>query len=504
MLPRLLAGLLALAACSSPHTSAPPEAPADASATADLTYPRLATYFIESHVDEAALDVMAKSDVVIVDAEAGALDRATLEELRARRPDLLLLAYLTSEEISREPADERPLADERFERVPDHAWMLEPGSTLAAPVSATDTTLRVTDPSAFTLRRPHSDFYGEDEPTYLFVNGEHMRLVAIDGDRLTVERGFRSTPVAHPAGTKVASHVVFFAGTWMLNIAANAPTVDGRAWRDELAAEAAELVADGPWNGVFLDVCFSDVSWLNGGLLDLDRDGRADDRSTVSTEWSAGMGMLVDTLRARLGPDVPIVSNPGAQDCPHPSLDGILMEGWPIGMPPHYLAYDTGEDRYRDWSSRGTKLTIANGFSPRIGFGTIQEGQDEVARTDYQAMRFGLASALMGDGVYAYDNGVFGHYVAWWYDEYDGAGRGRRWLGRALGPAREHGALRWREFEHGLAVVNVGDTPTSFAAPPGFEKLAGRQDPTHNDGRPVTGPLRIGAKDAYLLVRSAN
>lgn len=509
MLPRLLAALLGLAACSSPRAlppdaarAAPVDARAESGERSDLTFPRLATYFIESHVDEAALDVMAKTDVVIVDAEAAALDRAPLEALREERPDLLLLAYLTSEEIFREPAGERPLAASRFERVPDHAWMLEPGSTLARPASATATTLHVADPSAFTLTRPASDFYGEDEPTYLFVNGEHMRLVAIDGDRLTVERGFRSTPIAHPAGARVASHVVFFAGTWMLNIAANAPAVDGRTWRDELAEEAAELVDDGPWNGVFLDVCFSDVSWLNGGLLDLDRDGRADDRGEVSTQWSTGMGLLVDSLRTRLGPDVPIVSNPGAQDCPHPGLDGILMEGWPIGMPPAYLAFGAGEDRYASWSQRGRKLTIANGFSPKIGFGVIQDGQDELARTDYQAMRFGLGSALMGDGVYTYDNGVFGHYVAWWYDEYDGAGRGRHWLGRARGPAQADGALRWREFEHGLAVVNVGDAPASFAAPPGFAKLAGTQDPGHNDGRRVTGPLRIGAKDAYLLVRA--
>ncbi|NVB78335.1 MAG: hypothetical protein HOV81_08070 [Kofleriaceae bacterium] len=467
----------------------------------ELAFPRIATYFIESHVDDKAREVMAKSDVSVVDAEAGALDRASLDQIRAARPDGWLLAYLTSEEISREPAAERPLAERRYARVPPHAWLTEPGSALVAPVTATATTLHVQDGKAFRVTRPRSDFYGAAEPTYVLVDGEHMKLRAIHGNTLEVERGVRSVAVPHAAGTRVASHVVFFAGTWMLNIAADAPAVNGRTWREELADEAARLVAEGPWNGVFLDVCFADISWLNAGLLDLDRDGVADRRHEVSKQWSKGMGMLVDAVRARVGPSTPIVANPGAQDCPHGKLDGILLEGWPTGLPPTYLDFATGEARYEKWAARDHHLTIANAFSPKIGFRTIDQGQDEVARTDYRAMRFGLTVALMADGLYTFDNGVFGHYVAWWYDEYDGAGRGVHWLGRARGPAKTVGALRWREFDHGLAVVNRGEKAAMFAAPPGFAKLAGTQDPKHNDGQPVTEPLRVAAGDGYVLVR---
>ena len=482
--------LLALVACSSAPNGGGGDAPIDDHAA----YPRLATYFIETYVDPAARATMERTDVVIVDAEAAALDRAPLDAVRAARPDGVLLAYLTSEEVQREPADERPLANARFSRVPTSAWLVEPGSTLVTAIDATATKLRVADPGAFSVTRPPSDFYEEDEPTYLLVGSEHMKLVSISGDMLTVERGYRSQAAAHPAGTRVASHVVFFAGTWMLNITE-------QAWRDELANEAAGMVAAGPWTGVFLDVCFEDISWLNGGLLDLDRDGIADDKAAISPRWSAGMGALVDALRAKLGPSVPIVSNPGAQDCPHANLDGILMEGWPIGMPEDYLDFDVGLERYERWTQKQPRLTIANAFSPKIGFGTIGDGEDEVARTDYAAMRFGLGVALMGGGYYTYDNGVFGHYVAWWYDEYDGAGRGLRWLGRARTAANASGTLRWREFEHGLAVVNLGDAPATFAAPDGFRKLAGTQDPSHNDGEPVGDTLVVPPRDAYVLVR---
>lgn len=445
---------------------------------------------------------MAGSDVVVVDVESGALDPAPLARLRRANPAGELLAYLASEEIPRdEQPDERPVATARFDRVDPSQWVVEPGSPLAAPVSATATRLRVEDGGAFSLRRPASAFYGEDEPTYLLIGGEHVKLVDVQGDELVVERGHRSAAVAHAAGEQVAAHVVFFAGTWMLNLSANAPAAPaGQSWREQLIDEAAALVDRGPWTGVFLDVCFEDLSWLNGGLLDLDRDGTADEPADASAQWSAGMGLLVDAMRARLGPDVPLISNPGGQNCPHPALDGILLEGWPLGLPADYLDFETGLARYLDWSSRG-RFTIANAFSPKIGFGTIEPGRDDEARDDHAAMRFGLGVALLGDGLYAFDNGVFGHYVAWRYDEYDGGGRGRHWLGAARGPATGSGPVRQRAFEHGLVVVNLGDDEAVVEVPPGYARLEGRQDPVHNDGTAVEGRLRIAGKDAYVLRR---
>jgi hypothetical protein len=322
---------------------------------------------------------------------------------------------------------------------------------------------------------------------------------------LIVERGFRSEPKAHPAGTTIAAHVVFFSETWMLNVSATAPADASKGrWRDFLAEEAADLVAEGPWTGVFLDVCFSDVGFLNGGLLDVDRDGMADDPIEASKQWSIGFGQLVSTLRDRLGPDVPLLSNPGAQDCPHQELDGVLLEGWPIGLPPDFLSFEAGLERYLAWSTRPERraLSVANAFSPEIGFGVIEPGQDEVARTDWAAMRFGLSVALLGDGYSAFDNGVFGHYVAWSYDEYDGAGRGFGWMGHPIaGPVQHESGALSREFERGMAIANPTDAAVTVAVSKGFSKLQGTQDPAHNDGASVGAELVVPAKDGYLLAR---
>src|SRR4051812_25520921 len=197
---------LLLVACSShAKPTTPPLVPDAPAATTSPSFPRLASYYIETYLDAPTVATMAKSDVAIVDAESAAIDRAPLDQLRAANPSGLLLAYLTSEEIPRSPSPaEQPLAAARLARIPSHEWLLEPGSTLTSAISATATKLTVASGAAFTVHRPPSDFYDASEPTYLLVDGEHMKLVSISGNTLTVQRGFQSTAAAHAVGARVA------------------------------------------------------------------------------------------------------------------------------------------------------------------------------------------------------------------------------------------------------------------------------------------------------------
>lgn len=484
-MPRLLVALL-LAACATTSHQGPP-------------FPRIASYLIEYQIDRDAEAMLRRIPVAILEVEAGARSPDALARIHAANRRLVLFAYLTSEEIPRAPdPKEQPVAAARFAEIPGAYWLTEPGSVTVAPIDAKATEIRVRDPGAFSVARPRSQFYGPDEPTYLVIGDENVRLTAIHGDTLVVERGPHAA--AHPAGSRIAAHVVFFAGTWMLDLASTAPPdARGRRWRDLLADQATALVRRGPWNAVFLDDCFADIGFL--GPVDVDRDGKADPPAAASAAWRAGFGQLVGILRERLGARVPIIANPGAQDCPQPGLDGILLEGFPIGLPPGFLPFGQGLARYLRWSSRPPHFTVANAYSPKIGFGTIASGQDAIARGDYAAMRFGLAIALLGDGYYTFDNGVFGHYVAWWYDEYDGAGRGVGWLGYPTGKPVHQGGAWLRAFQHGMAIANPTDAPVAVAVPPGYRKLAGRQDPVHNDGRPVTATLVVAPHDGYLLAR---
>ena len=60
--------------------------------------------------------------------------------------------------------------------------------------------------------------------------------------------------------------------------------------------------------------------------------------------------------------------------------------------------------------------------------------EDEIAAY-YQRMRFGLTTTLLEGGTYSFEFGDTWHGNAWWYDEFDGAGLGKGYLGQPLGDA---------------------------------------------------------------------
>jgi hypothetical protein len=74
---------------------------------------------------------------------------------------------------------------------------------------------------------------------------------------------------------------------------------------------------------------------------------------------------------------------------------------------------------------------------------------EQARKEDEQTMRFGLATALMGDGYFGYDAGTMARGNWWWYSEYDAP------LGYPKGEAQRNADGVWqREFDGGTAVVN--------------------------------------------------
>lgn len=440
--------------------------------------------------------MLERVPLAIVDADVLALDPdapAALAAIQSRNASLQLLASVASVAIPHVT-----IADAKLAAIPSAVWVIEPGSTTVGATSASATRIRVADPAAFAVTRPVSPYHGADEPTYLLVGDEHVKLVAIEGDELVVERGVRSTASTHPDGARIAAHAVLGPGTWLVD-------VTSAAWRDVLVADASALVGAGPWSGVFLDGCLADVVAATASPLDLDRDGAADDAAAAAIAWQAGFSALADQLRTALGTDVGLAALAVDGECSAEALDGVLLDGFPVGPPAASGTFDLVFDRYLGWTAAtrtGLPLSIAAAYSPAIGDGTIVAGQDEMARTDFAAMRFGLATTLLGDGYFAFDNGPLGRSVSWWYDEYDGAGRGTGWLGHPLGPpTRVTGGAYVRSFTRGMVIANPTSTPLFVTVPPGHTKLAGSQDAAHDDGAPVDGMLLVGAHDGYLLAR---
>ena len=117
--------------------------------------------------------------------------------------------------------------------------------------------------------------------------------------------------------------------------------------------------------------------------------------------------------------------------------------------------------------------------------------------TDYALFRYSLASALMGDGYFAYSNN--GNYrSASWYDEYNVN------LGAALQPAVtaawQNGVYR-RDFQNGIVLVNLrGNGRQTVRLGGTFHKILGTQDPRTNNGQAVTS-VTLNAADGLVLTR---
>ena len=144
--------------------------------------------------------------------------------------------------------------------------------------------------------------------------------------------------------------------------------------------------------------------------------------------------------------------------------------------------------------------------------------------TDYrQYQRFVLASALLDNG---YAQVHAGQYPDW-CDECGVVGNSTArtvaatgWLNCPLEEAQQEtgGTLRsiidanwlglddeaWiREFTNGLVVVNPTTSTRVVNIGPGWRRIAGWYDTTHNNGQAVTsGYLSVPAMDAYVLVRA--
>ena len=117
--------------------------------------------------------------------------------------------------------------------------------------------------------------------------------------------------------------------------------------------------------------------------------------------------------------------------------------------------------------------------------------------TDYALLRYSLASALMGDGYFAY-NGNGSYSSASWYDEFNVG------LGAALQPAVtaawQNGVYR-RDFQNGIVLVNPRGNGTQTVTLGGtFHKILGTQDPATNNGQTVTS-VTLNAADGIVLTR---
>lgn len=283
------------------------------------------------------------------------------------------------------------------------------------------------------------------------------------------------------------SRLSWWSGAELMNATDEGPTVHGARWADVLPAFVHdEMMSTGLWDGVFLDGAYSDITWFFGSNIDPDGDGVTESSDRINAAWQSGMSRLLRNMRRAVGSRGLILVN--SSTVYRSLVNGVLIENFP---------------RY-GWEGPEAEMVSAERYNvaPSLtAFNTNTE--DRETPDDYRLMRYGLTSAMLGDGFFSFDAGPTHHARTWWYDEYDAS------LGRPTSAPRRLDAAGkdvvpgvWmREFERGAVVVNSTTGTRRVTLPATYELLSGNQDPVANTGE-RTRAFDLPAEDGRVLVRS--
>ena len=246
------------------------------------------------------------------------------------------------------------------------------------------------------------------------------------------------------------------------------PQVNGQTVNGYTAAFLAEhVLTSGLWAGIHFDQPEWYINPLLGDpppAIDLDRDGSAEPLPTVQHAWALGFYDYFLQMARRLPADTLLYGNAG--HIPGNPMALPMLNGWQGEViSPYPIA--PGGDWITDAPSKwyrlldNYRLATTHARAPQIvslqftgrELGT-QTGEvtpngypqrtPAIEWRDYQRMRLGLTTALLGNGFFEYDL-VDNTTLPLWFDEYavDATGvattalSGKGYLGQPLGDAEE-------------------------------------------------------------------
>jgi len=283
------------------------------------------------------------------------------------------------------------------------------------------------------------------------------------------------------------NQIQWWPGNPIVNITNESELIEGKRFYDVLPWFVEnELMSTGLWDGVFYDNVWEGIDFLESFEVDLDGDGQAENKAELGTAWKQAMNTLLSNTRNILGDDYLIIGNGG--EGYYNYLNGSLYEHFPE----HGWSYTLNQYRF----------VTKNGYSPAIGI--LNTNVNNTGnRENYQKMRYGLTSSMLGDGFYSFDSGDQSHTEIWWYDEYES------FLGAPIGEPENildsdsqfKDGLWRREYENGLVLVNSTDQEYIVDLQAEYEKIHGVQAPDINDGSFVTKVV-LPAKDGLILLKS--
>ena len=251
------------------------------------------------------------------------------------------------------------------------------------------------------------------------------------------------------------------------------------------------------WDGVFFDMVDARASLYNKQGIDIDNNGRTETSTEVDALWQGAMADWLKMSR-QMWPEKLIVINGNSLVDYQPNINGRMFENFPTP----WEGSGKWADSMKQYLYRLPKLNqkpyayILNG---------VYNSKNE--RSRYQQMRFGLASSLLGEGYFSFDNGETGHNETWWFDEYnvDLGQSTTEPINLDAPEAQEVLPGVWRrDFDKGMVLVNSTYQLRNIRLPDGeFKKIKGLQDPSFNTGDNVETVALCPMSGIILLRQSA-
>ena len=297
------------------------------------------------------------------------------------------------------------------------------------------------------------------------------------------------------SGSKVLSD--YGNGHYIINTTANArKDSSGKTWIQWYAGWLQQKwVAPNPAiDGLFTDDLFykprRDGDWDLNGTTDSQND------NTTQVRYRQGYAQFADLLRSGSGGKLQIanVADWGLSIANINEYVGKFNGGvWE-----HMVGKSYSVETYVGWAEmmKNYRKIMAAMAAPKY---VICGAGGSV--TDYQTVRYALASCSMDDGYFAYTDNSKQYQGVPWFDEY-GVKLGNATSGPATS-AWQSGVYR-RNFENGIILVNPkGNGARTVTLEADFVKIQGTQAPSVNNGATVR-TVTLQDRDGIILLRKGS
>ena len=450
-------------------------------------------------------------------------DTTFLRKIKELNPHQKQFMSITITEVSWDEfnEDEDENIATALKQIPMEWFLLQVGSTLSQALD--DTTTVIFLDSVQDSKR--NILFKEGETVACGMESMRIKSVNLENNSITVERGFVRDATSHRANDPIASQITFWPESWVMNLTADCPKAkaygsnrDAERWIDWAVDVLIPTKYPTSLDGYLEDRVEYEESWLvpeyaksiqyNGSMAQFDN------------SWTAGLEEVLDKLRSSLNGKALIANSFGMYS--H-KLNGSIYESCPGNWS------DTKEETYEDWvagerpyvlGDEGYIHVSENGYQPNYStvetyeYESMPDGEertpfyDEGWYPDFQRMRFGLTTALMGDGYFSYEIATWGHgsLGLFWFDEYDNARQGQGYLGQPIGKystAKDFGndgKVFRRDFDNGIAICNPTNKEVTIQLEKRYKHIKGIQVPTVNTGK-VVDSVTLQPRDGIILLK---